>query len=75
MDGAGAVVVVGAVRSPVGKRGGGLSTVHAADLFGLVRSVQHQTFGRYSGHVILDDGARLEVRDLLGFAEEVANRW
>ncbi len=47
----------------------------ARDVCGLVRSIQHQTFGRYSGHVILDDGARLEVRDLLGFAEEVANRW
>ncbi|MDO9224187.1 MAG: DUF2804 domain-containing protein [Caulobacter sp.] len=46
-----------------------------SDVFGLIRSNQHQTFGRYSGHVILDDGARLEVRDLLGFAEEVANRW
>lgn len=47
----------------------------ASDVFGLVRSIQHQTFGRYSGHVILDDGTRLEVRDLLGFAEQVANRW
>lgn len=47
----------------------------ASDVFGLVRSIQHQTFGRYSGHVVLDDGTRLEVRDLLGFAEEVANRW
>ncbi len=47
----------------------------ASDVFGLIRSIQHQTFGRYSGHVILDDGTRLEVRDLLGFAEEVANRW
>lgn len=47
----------------------------SADVLGLIRSVQHQTFGRYSGHVILDDGTRLEVKDLLGFAEEVANRW
>lgn len=47
----------------------------ATDVFGLIRSIQHQTFGRYSGHVVLDDGTRLEVRDLLGFAEEVANRW
>ena len=44
-------------------------------LLGVVRSSQHQTFGRYSGHVVLDDGTRLEVRDLLGFAEEVSNRW
>lgn len=47
----------------------------ATDVFGLIRSIQHQTFGRYSGDVVLDDGTRLEVRDLLGFAEEVANRW
>jgi len=25
--------------------------------------------------VVLDDGSRLEVKDLLGFAEEVKNRW
>jgi len=47
----------------------------ASDVFGLVRSIQHQTFGRFSGHVVLDDGSRLGIRDLLGFAEEVANRW
>ncbi|MDO8296720.1 MAG: DUF2804 domain-containing protein [Caulobacter sp.] len=49
----------------------------AADssLLGLVRSTQHQVFGRFSGHVVLDDGTRLAVKDLLGFAEEVANRW
>lgn len=44
-------------------------------LFGLIRSSQHQTFGRYSGHVVLDDGTKLEVKDFLGFAEEVSNRW
>ncbi len=41
----------------------------------LLRSVQHQVFGRLTGHVVLDDGSRLEVHDLLGFAEEVQNRW
>jgi len=30
------VVVVDAVRSPVGRRKGGLATMHAADLFGQV---------------------------------------
>jgi acetyl-CoA C-acetyltransferase len=30
------VVVVGAVRTPTGKRGGGLSTFHSADLLGVV---------------------------------------
>lgn len=48
----------------------------AADVNALiVRSTQHQVFGRYSGHVLLDDGTRLEIENLLGFAEEVRNRW
>lgn len=41
----------------------------------VLASIQHQVFGRYSGHVILDDGSRVEVRDLIGFAEQVRNRW
>jgi hypothetical protein len=40
-----------------------------------LRSIQHQVFGRFTGFVVLDDGSRLEVKDLLGFAEEVENRW
>src|SRR5436190_15353709 len=31
------VVIVEAVRSPIGRRGGGLSSMHAADLLGLVQ--------------------------------------
>ncbi|WP_137873654.1 DUF2804 domain-containing protein [Rhodococcus sp. Q] len=41
----------------------------------VLASIQHQVFGRYSGSVVLDDGSRVEVRDLLGFAEQVRNRW
>lgn len=41
----------------------------------VLRSIQHQVFGRFTGHVVLDDGGRLEVAELLGFAEEVRNRW
>lgn len=41
----------------------------------LVQSWQHQVFGRFSGKVILEDGSSLEVKDLLGFAEKVRNRW
>ncbi len=41
----------------------------------ILRSVQHQVFGRFSGHATLDDGTRLTIRDLIGFAEEVQNRW
>ncbi|WP_302095944.1 DUF2804 family protein, partial [Rhodococcus erythropolis] len=42
---------------------------------GVLRSIQHQVFGKFSGTVILDDGTSVVVRDLLGFAEEVRNRW
>lgn len=42
---------------------------------GIIRSDTHQTFGHFSGRVGLDDGSVLEVERLLGFAEEVKNRW
>ena len=42
---------------------------------GLILSDQHQVFGRFSGEVVLDDGSKLVVKDLLGFAEKVHNRW
>lgn len=51
-----------------------LDRASSADL-GLLKSDQHQVFGRFSGWVTLDDGARLEIKDLLGFAEKVHNRW
>ena len=41
----------------------------------LVQSWQHQVFGRFSGEVILDDGKVLQIKNLLGFAEKVKNRW
>ena len=43
--------------------------------FKLLKSNQHQVFGRFSGTVILDDGTRLAVSDLFGFAEKVENKW
>ncbi|WP_395644698.1 DUF2804 domain-containing protein [Terricaulis sp.] len=42
---------------------------------GIVESDQHQVFGRFNGYVVLDDGARLSVENLIGFAEKVRNRW
>ncbi len=48
---------------------------HSAVDLKLLRSVQHQVFGRFSGTAVLDDGRRIEVKDFLGFAEEVQNRW
>lgn len=41
----------------------------------ILRSIQHQVFGRFSGFVILDDGSKFPVENFLGFAEEVENRW
>ena len=42
---------------------------------GIICSDQHQVFGRFTGTAVLDDGTRLEIRDLLGFAEKVYNKW
>ena len=35
----------------------------------------HQVFGYMSGTAVLDDGTRLEIRDLLAFNERVRNRY
>ena len=43
--------------------------------FKILMSDQHQIFGRYSGTAVLDDGTKLEIRDLPGFAEKVRNKW
>lgn len=42
---------------------------------GIICSDQHQVFGRFNGTATLDDGTILEIRDLLGFAEKVYNKW
>ncbi len=36
---------------------------------------QHQVFGRMSGTAILDDGTKLEIKDLLCFCERVHNKY
>ena len=41
----------------------------------IISSNQHQVFGRFSGKAILDDGKKIEIRNFLGFAEKVVNRW
>ena len=41
----------------------------------LLCSDQHQVFGRFSGTAVLDDGTKIEIRDLTGFAEKVRNKW
>lgn len=42
---------------------------------GLISSRVHQMFGRYRGTAITDQGERLAIRDLIGFAEEHQARW
>lgn len=41
----------------------------------LICSDQHQVFGRFSGMAVLDDGQKVEIKDLTGFAEKVRNKW
>lgn len=43
--------------------------------FKVLKSDQHQVFGRFTGTAVLDNGARIEIRDLMGFAEKVENKW
>lgn len=42
---------------------------------GVIKSDQHQVFGRFTGTAVLDDGTRLNVKNLTGFAEKVENKW
>jgi len=41
----------------------------------LIKSTQHQIFGRFSGKVVLDNGEEIIAENLVGFAEKVMNRW
>lgn len=42
---------------------------------GIICSDQHQVFGKFSGKAVLDDGTELVIKDFLGFAEKVYNKW
>ncbi len=41
----------------------------------IIRSNQHQVFGRFSGKAVLDGGETIVLDRFPGFAEKVANRW
>ena len=41
----------------------------------IICSDQHQVFGYFDGIAVLDDGTEIEVKDFLGFAEKVYNKW
>lgn len=42
---------------------------------GVVANETHQCFGHFTGWAQTDDGARIPVDDLVGWAEEARNRW
>ena len=41
----------------------------------LIKSIQHQVFGHFTGAVTLDDGRVIRVNRFFGFAEDVLNWW
>ena len=43
--------------------------------FVILGSDQHQVFGRFSGKAVLDNGKTIELKNFLGFAEKVSNKW
>lgn len=42
---------------------------------GVICMLPHQVFGKFNGKAILDDGTVIEVKDMVGFAEKVHNKW
>ncbi|HMV43086.1 MAG TPA: DUF2804 domain-containing protein [Leptospiraceae bacterium] len=42
---------------------------------GILKSIQHQVFGLFNGSVFLDSGERVELKNFLGFAEDVLNHY
>jgi len=41
----------------------------------IIGSNQHQVFGKFNGKVVLDDGTEIILKDKIGFAEKVINKW
>lgn len=41
----------------------------------ILESDQHQVFGKFTGKIILDDKKELYLKDFMGFAEKVRNRY
>lgn len=48
---------------------------HSDTNVGIIRSNQHQVFGKFTGKAVLDDGTVIEIKDFLGFTEKVYNKW
>ena len=47
---------------------------HANMNVGIIKSLQNQVFGKFSGYIIVD-GKEFFFTDMLGFAEKVTNKW
>ena len=41
----------------------------------VISSNQHQVFGKFSGVMVLDDGTKIKLKNMMGFAEKVINKW
>ena len=48
---------------------------HAKTDVKILISEVHQMFGKYSGTLVTEEGQTLEIKDLIGFAEEHHARW
>lgn len=48
---------------------------HSKQDLGFARAELYKIHGLYTGILVLDDGTKLEVKDLLGFAEHMEQRW
>jgi hypothetical protein len=42
---------------------------------GIITSLVHQMFGRYNGFAVADNGEKIQIKDLIGFAEEHHAKW
>jgi len=40
-----------------------------------INNCTHQMFGKFTGFAVLDDGTRLEIDNVISFAEHAANQW
>ena len=41
----------------------------------IISSDQHQVFGFFKGYIKRQDGSKIEIKNMIGFAERVQNRW
>ncbi len=44
-------------------------------VLGVIGNRCHQVYGKWNGYVILDDGTKLEIKDMTAFCEHSDNRW